>query len=142
MPKPINEMLRNQYTSSAPERVLEFHRRLGGWFAAHSDERYVPFAFHHAVAGRDWELTDQLWSEKIVTMVRQDIALLSRTLNAIPADVLATRPSMQVLRDISRVATLDSDADGRRATLRAFADDCTRLVQQQWDSMPLNELLI
>lgn len=142
MPKPITEMLRSRYTSSAPERALEFHRRLGRWFAAQSDEKYVSFAFHHAVAGRDWELTDQLWSEDIVTMIRQDVALMSRTLNAIPADVLATRPSMQVLSDISRVAMLDSDADGRRATLRAFADDCSRLVKQQWDSMPLNELLI
>ena len=49
---------------------------------------------------------------------------------------------MQVLKDISGVAASDSDADGRRATLRAFADACTRLVKQQWDSMPMGELLI
>ena len=49
---------------------------------------------------------------------------------------------MQVVRDISQVAIFDNDADGRRATLRAFAETCTRLVKQQWDSMPVNELLV
>jgi hypothetical protein len=99
-------------------------------------------AFHHAVAGESWELMDRLWSDGILTMVLEDPALLSRSLNAIPTEVVTSRPSMLVLRDISHIATADTDADGRRATLRAFADACTRLVNKQWDTIELNELLI
>ena len=85
---------------------------------------------------------DEVWSEGIVTMIREDPVLLSRSLNAIPTEVVTLRPSMLVLRDISQIATADTDAHGRRATLRAFADGCTRLVNKQWKTIELNELLI
>jgi LuxR family maltose regulon positive regulatory protein len=84
---------------------------------------------------------DEVWSEGIVTMIREDPVLLSRSLNAIPTEIITSRSSMLVLRDISHIAAVDTDAAGRRATLRAFADACTRLVNHEWDTIELNELL-
>jgi LuxR family maltose regulon positive regulatory protein len=142
MPAPIREILHDQYVSSAPDKARQFHGELAQWFAAHSAHRYTSLAFHHAVAGGSWELMDRLWSDGILTMVREDLALLTRSLHAIPTEVVTSRPSMLVLRDISHIATADTDADGHRATLRAFADGCTRLVNKQWETIELNELLI
>jgi ATP/maltotriose-dependent transcriptional regulator MalT len=48
IPAPVRAVLRDQYTSSAPEGAQEFHRRLGEWFTVHSDGEHIPFAFHHA----------------------------------------------------------------------------------------------
>jgi LuxR family maltose regulon positive regulatory protein len=142
MPTPIREILHDQFVSSAPDKARQFHCELAQWFAAHRAHRYTSLAFHHAVAGGSWELMDQLWFGGILTMVREDPALLSRSLNAIPTEVVTSRPSMLVLRDISHIATADTDTDGRRATLRAFADACTSLVNKQWETIELNELLI
>ena len=99
-------------------------------------------AFHHAVLGKDWDLMDQLWSENIPTMLMGDVGLLDETLAMLPAAVLATRPSMQVFREYLPVACADTDADGRRASARAFADACARLVRVHWDTMSLSELLV
>ena len=142
IPAPVRAVLRDQYASSAPGGAQEFHRRLGEWFTVHSDGEHIPFAFHHAAMGRDWELMDRLWSENIPTMIMKNAGLLRETLDALPAAVLATRPSMQVFRDILQIAAVDTDADGRRATSRAFADTCARLVRVHWDAMSLGELLI
>jgi LuxR family maltose regulon positive regulatory protein len=142
IPTPVRAVLRDQYTSSAPDGAQEFHRRLGEWFTVHSDGKHVAFAFHHAVMGRDWELMDRLWSENIPKMIMENGGLLRETLGALPVAVLASRPSMQVLRDVMEVAAADTDADGRRATSRAFADACARLVRLHWDTMSLDELLL
>ena len=142
VPTAVRRVLRDQYSSSAPEESREFHRHLAGWFAAHSEERHLALAFHHAVAGRDWDLMDELWAASLAAMVCKDFVLVGQTLLEVPTEVLATRPSMQVMRDISKIAIIDSDADGRRATIRAYADSCARLVKQRWESIPVSELLI
>jgi LuxR family maltose regulon positive regulatory protein len=142
IPALLRGMLRDEYSSTSPDGARAFHRRLAEWFAGHSDGKHVPSAFHHAGAGRDWELMDRLWSEDVTMMIKENPGLVRETLEALPADVLATRPSMQVFRDILEIAAADTDADGHRATMRAFADACTRLVKQHWDTMPLGELLI
>ena len=142
MPSPIREILRDEYTSGAPEAAHESCRRLAEWYAAHDTPEHLALAFHYAVQGRDYGLMDQLWSDKLVSMIGASPLMLSESLGAIPAEVLSTRPSMQVLRDISKVAIADTDASGRRATFRAFADSCSRLVKQHWDTMEIGELLI
>jgi LuxR family maltose regulon positive regulatory protein len=141
MPVPIREILRDHYSSTAPDKAHQFHCELAQWFAAHSAHKHTSLAFHHAVVGGSWELMDEVWSEGIVTMIREDPVLLSRSLNAIPTEIITSRSSMLVLRDISHIAAVDTDAAGRRATLRAFADACTRLVNHEWDTIELNELL-
>ena len=73
-------------------------------------------------------------------MLMGDVGLLDETLAMLPAPVLATRPSMQVFRGICQSRPADSDADGRRASARAFADACARLVRVHWDTMSLSEL--
>ena len=142
MPTPIREMLHDHYSSSEPEKVREFHAQLAGWFAAHDTPRHAPLAFHHAAAAGRWDLAEQLWSLEVLTMVQANRTLLIRSLSRIPPEVLARHPSMQVLREISQVALADTDGDGRTATLRAFAQACARLVNQQGDAIDPNELLL
>jgi len=142
VPAPVRDILGEQYASAEPEGARDFHRRLARWFAGHDDGRHIPVAFYHAAAGRDWGLVDELWFDNVTVMIRKDAALLSEALDGLPADVLAARPSMQVLHDVLPVAAADTDADGRRATTRAFAEASKRLVRQHWDTMSLNELLI
>jgi LuxR family maltose regulon positive regulatory protein len=142
LPAPVREALRDHFTSSAPDEAREAHRQLAGWFAAHGGPGHLTLAFHHAVAGEDWDLTDRLWSVNIVAMIAEDLGLLGESLAAVPAEALAARPSMQVLRDIAETAIADRDGDGRRATLRAFAAACTRVAKGQWETMPLGELLV
>jgi LuxR family maltose regulon positive regulatory protein len=141
MPAPVREILHDEYIASAPDKARRFHCELAQWFATHSAHKHTSLAFHHAVVGGSWGLMDKVWSEGIVTMIREDPVLLSRSLNAIPTEIITSRSSMLVLRDISHIAAVDTDAAGRRATLRAFADACTRLVNHEWDTIELNELL-
>jgi LuxR family maltose regulon positive regulatory protein len=142
MPSPIRTILRDEYASSSPEATRRSHQRLADWYAAHSSPRHLTCAFHHAVAAKDYGLMDSLWSDNVATMIGADALMVSQSLEALPAEVLSTRPSMQVLREISEIAVADTDANGRRATLRAFADSCSRLVKQHWDTMSARELLI
>ena len=142
IPDPARTVLRDQYMSSAPDGSQEFHRRLGEWFTAHSDGSHIALAFHHVAKGENWELTDRLWSENLSVMLMDNSRLLRETLDGLPAATLATRPSMQVFRDTLQVAAVDTDADGRRATARAFAEACSRLVRVHWDTMSLSDLLL
>jgi LuxR family maltose regulon positive regulatory protein len=142
VPAPVREVLADHFSSSAPEEARVAHRRLATWFVAHGGTGHSSRAFHHAVAGKDWDVVDLLWSDKIVTLIGDDLGLLRQSLDAVPSDVIATRPSMQVVRDIMKVATADTDADGHRATLRAFADACASIVSKTWATMPVNELLV
>ena len=142
MPLPVREILRDEYTARSPEAARQSHRRLADWYSAHSSASHITSAFHHAVEGADYGLMDRLWSDNSATMVGANARMMSESLALLPAEVLSTRPSMQVLRDISEVAAADTDANGRRATLRTFADSCSRLVKQHWDTMDVGELLI
>jgi len=141
-PSAVRDLLRDQYMSVAPEAARAFHRRLAGWFVAHKAEMHTSHAFHHAVYGQDWELMDQLWSDSIMAMIQEDTDLLCATLEVLPADVFATRPSMQVFRDVLPVALADTDTVHRRATMRAFGDACARLLRSHWATMSLSELLL
>ena len=119
-----------------------FHLRLAQWFAGHGGESHASLAFHHAVAALDWELVGRLWSENIVTMIEENASPLFEALEALPADVLTTHPSMQAFRDIAHIAPADTDAAGRRAIAVAFGESCARLLISHWETMPLGELLI
>jgi LuxR family maltose regulon positive regulatory protein len=142
MPGRVRQVLRDQFTTSSPEQARDFHRRLASWYAGHDGERHLALAFRHSVAGGDWALMDQLWSESLMTIHRQDAALMLEGLVSLPTDVLAARPSMQVLRDTMRIAITDTDVDGRRATLRAYAESCARLIDEHVETRSLNELLV
>jgi len=99
-------------------------------------------AFHDAATRGDWAAVDARWGSGIVPMVREDAALLLRTLEALPAEVAAARPSMVVVRETLPVWASDSDADGYRATMRAYAESCVRVGGPEWESLPLGELLV
>ena len=142
IPKPIRAVLRDQYVSAAPDEAQEFHRRLGEWFVSHTNGSHMSQTFRHVANGGDWELMDRLWSEHLLMTLIANPLILGETLDELPPEILAARPSMQVFRDLLKVAVADMDSDGRRATQRAFAESCSRLVKLHWDKMSLSELLV
>ena len=125
-----------------PDEAREAHRQLAEWFAAHDGPGHLSSAFHHAVAGEDWDLMDRLWSTNVGAMITENLGMLVESVAAVPAEALATRPSMQVLREVAATAMSDTDGDGRQATFHAFAAACSRVAQGQWGTMPLGELLV
>jgi LuxR family maltose regulon positive regulatory protein len=142
IPSSIRDELRKRYASQDPAGSRQFHRRLSEWFSAHGDGRHTTTAFRHAVTAEHWELMDRIWSENLDDMIREDPRLVGPILDTLPAETIAVRPSMLILRDVLRVAASDTDADGWRATKRSFVDGCERLVQKHWDTMSANDLLI
>ncbi len=84
---------------------------------------------------------DRIWSENLDDMIRENPTLVGPILDSLPAETIATRPSMLVLREVLRVAVADTDADGWRATRRSFVDGCERMVRKHWDTMSANDLL-
>lgn len=137
----VRDILREQYTSTDPDGARAFHRRLATWHAGHSDALQCVSQFHHAAAGGDYELMDQLWGTHLWTMISQNAGLLSATLEALPVEAIESRPSMQVIRELLKMAVTDSEV-GHLATLRLFADTCAKLLRQHWDTMSVNDLLI
>ena len=138
----IRDAMREQYVSNEPVAVRELHRVLAEWLEGHDKDKRVALEFHHAAAGENLELMDHLWSENLAQMLKDDAGLVSETLDALPATAVASRPSMQVFREILHIALADDAGENRRATIRAFADACAGLIRQHWETMPLNELLI
>jgi hypothetical protein len=139
---PMRGILRDQFKATDPSAAVQFHRRLATWFASRVERGDLAAAFHHAVEGGDWALMDELWSESIFAIVAEDPELVCSTLEGLSEVVTASRPSMRVLRDTLRVAIVDSDEDGHRATSSAFADGCARLIRTHWATIPLGELLV
>ena len=142
IPTAVRALLRDQYMSSAADDAVGISPppcpmvRWPWWRVARS------LAFHHAVAALDWELVGRLWSENIVTMIEENASPSFEALEALPADVLTTHPSMQAFRDIAHIAPADTDAAGRRAIAVAFGESSARLLISHWETMPLGELLI
>ncbi|MGC9961849.1 MAG: LuxR C-terminal-related transcriptional regulator [Acidimicrobiales bacterium] len=135
------DILREQYSTTDPEGARAFHRRLATWHAGHSDALDFVHQFHHASAGGDYELMDRLWEMHLWAMISQNAGLLSDTLEALPAEAVECRPTMQVVRELLKMAVTDSEV-GHLATLRLFADTCAGLLRQHWDTMSANDLLI
>ena len=89
IPAPVRGVLRDQFMSDMPEKAREFHRRLGEWFSVNSEGKHAPVAFHHAAMGKDWELMDRLWSEKLPAMIMENAGLVGETLESLPEAVIA-----------------------------------------------------
>ena len=56
--------------------------------------------------------------------------------------MVAAHPSMLVFTDALPVWASDTESDGYRATMRAYAESCARLCGPGWESLPLSELLL
>lgn len=141
IPAPFRDILRNEYASTAPRAARAFHGRLAEWFAHHDVPNHVSFSFAHAVAAEDWALMDELWFDNVAALFLDQPDLVRETLEMLPAPVLASRPSMQVVRDTLRIASY-TGAGASQRTLHAFADASARVVRQHWDTMSANELLV
>ena len=102
----------------------------------------VVMLFQRAAASGDRELLDRLWTESLTPMIDANAGLVCETLTSLGCDVLSTRPSMQVMGEVLKVAVARPGADGRRAATRAFADGCARLIRQHWETMSANDVVL
>ena len=124
-----------------PEAARAFHRRLAAWFAANADAADSVLAFHHAIAGEDFELAYCVWADHVLAMDMIRPELVARTLTMAPPDVLERYPGMAVTRAVASVIPGDSDLDSRVATVRALVDASDRVVAAGIGRLQLSDLL-
>jgi LuxR family maltose regulon positive regulatory protein len=86
------DLLRSRLQELKPGQLPVLHRRACDWLEG---ENFLPEAIHHAVVMDDFERAAQL-IEKAAEMQRQrgEIATLTRWMNALPADVRRSHPSL------------------------------------------------
>ncbi|MDQ1545884.1 MAG: LuxR family transcriptional regulator, maltose regulon positive regulatory protein [Actinomycetota bacterium] len=139
-PATLKRMLREGMLRK-PEDARAFHRRLATWFAENANPADAVLAFHHAIAGADFELAYCVWSDHVLAMDMTRPELVARTLSIAPPDVLERYPGMAVTKAVSSVIPGDSDVDSRVATVRALVDASDRVVAAGIGGLQLPDLL-
>ncbi|MDQ1551601.1 MAG: LuxR family transcriptional regulator, maltose regulon positive regulatory protein [Actinomycetota bacterium] len=139
-PATLKRLLREGMTRN-PEAARAFHRRLAVWFAENADNADSVLAFHHAIAGEDFELAYRVWSDHVLAMDMIRPELVARTLLMAPPDVLERFPGMAVTKAVASVIPGDSDVDSRVATIRALVEASDRVVVAGTDGLQLSDLL-
>ena len=124
-----------------PEAARAFHRRLALWFAESADDADSVLAFHHAIAGEDFELAYRVWSDHVLAMDMIRPELVARALTMAPPNLLERFPAMGVTKAVASVIPRDSDIDSRVATVRALVDASNRVVAAGTDGLQLPDLL-
>ncbi len=138
----VRQLFRERLDAEEVTLPGDLHRRLFEVASARRQTAPSALEFHDTVAEGDWDRVAHLWFGSVAAMLGESPELVHEALEELPAEVLRANPSMLALRDTLRMASLDTDDDGRRATMRVFADTCARLVQRGWGTMPLNELVV
>ncbi|MGV9713320.1 LuxR C-terminal-related transcriptional regulator [Gordonia sp. NPDC003424] len=88
------DVLRARLDVEHPGRAAELHRRAAEWFDAHGDR---PEAIRHAFAAQDFSTAADLIERAIPSLrrARQD-ATLRAWLDALPAEIFANRPVLEI----------------------------------------------
>jgi LuxR family maltose regulon positive regulatory protein len=115
------DLLRARMLQAAPHRVPELHRTAADWYAAHG---LIEDAVHHALCAGDHVGAARAIEQKVdELLLRTEGQTLQRWLDALPAEVVATRPRLLLAR--SRLALLAGDVESVEHALeaaeRAFA---------------------
>jgi LuxR family maltose regulon positive regulatory protein len=139
IPVLIRGFLRDSYVTRDPEGAKAFHRRLARWFVEFHDDRYAQLAFSHAVKGEDWELMDKVWSTYGLMFSLPHFELIHETLNDLSADVLATRPVMQMTLRVFNTAVGDKAANG--LATREYINICEGIIRKQLNDLSSADLL-
>ena len=86
------EALRFRLTQAHPELLPILHERASTWFEHHG---FIPEAINHAFAARDFERAATLMEPILYQMFSHGThATVRQWLQALPEDVLFTRPSL------------------------------------------------
>jgi LuxR family maltose regulon positive regulatory protein len=122
------DLLRSRLQELKPDQLPVLHRRACDWFER---EGLLPEAIHHAVVMEDFERAAQL-IEKATEMLRQrgEIATLTRWMNALPAEIRRSHPSLclayaRALVDTAQNISIETLVDDAEAGLEVdqFLDD-------------------
>jgi ATP/maltotriose-dependent transcriptional regulator MalT len=142
-PSFVRSILRAAFTAQDPQGARTMHRRLSLWFADRPGPGHPLLALRHAVAGHDWEQLERIWSEHSMQLGLESPAPLAEALSEVPDDVLDTHPGMRVGLALARAAAseVDSDLDGRIATISAYLQASRRAAARGLAGMPLHDLL-
>jgi LuxR family transcriptional regulator, maltose regulon positive regulatory protein len=145
IPSAIRQALREDLVRDDPFGARSLHQELARWYLERATigtraDDVVSLALHHAVAGRGWELVEDVWSRYGAVLAIKQPEALRHALNAMPAEQLETRPGMAVAREILNVGVLDAVGDGLRATFRAYFEASERFVDRL-ETLPLADLL-
>ncbi len=90
------ELLRARLQETRPDQVLELHRRAATWYEQNG---LASEAVHHALATRDFAPAADVIERailRITTWSSTDVAELLRWLQALPDDVVRTKPWLQL----------------------------------------------
>jgi len=88
------DFLRSRLQQILPERIPELHRRASGWYERHG---LSAAAIDHALSGRDYKRVASLIEEVADTiLMRSELATLQRWIEALPDNVVRTRPLLCV----------------------------------------------
>jgi len=86
------DLLRARLAAERPGRVAELHRAAAAWYEAHG---LVDEAIHHVLAAGDPDWAGRLVERQLEqTLRRGEEVLLLRRLEALPADVVRSRPGL------------------------------------------------
>ncbi|MBA3425414.1 MAG: helix-turn-helix transcriptional regulator [Rubrobacter sp.] len=93
------DMLRHRLHQGSPERVTCLHRRAAGWYER---QRLVDDAIEHALAAEDNAWAAQLVEQNTEkTVMRSEGATLLRWLEALPEELVRSRPRLSIAHAIA-----------------------------------------
>jgi LuxR family maltose regulon positive regulatory protein len=141
MPTLVRELLREAYLARDAAAARTFHARLARWYAGHEGPDNDIIAVEHAVAGQDWRLVHEIWSEHGVRLGVVHRDRLRVALNSIPAETMTTYPGMQVTQLTLGRQPVDGQPAGWIAQTRTYAEISTRVLSRQRDVMPVADLI-
>jgi len=142
-PTIVRDVLRDACTVRDPQGALQMHARLADWYTVQGGDENMLMAFQHAAAGRDWARLDRLWNAREIALGLRFPAQVAAVLRELPERVIASRHGMRVALATDTVAAsgLDTDADGRIATLRAYVEASSAVVAAHLNELTLPDLL-
>jgi LuxR family maltose regulon positive regulatory protein len=139
-PETLRRLLREGMTRE-PDIARAFHRRIAVWFARNCDDADAALAFHHAIAGEDFELAYRVWCDHVLAMDMTRPELVAQSLRSIPTGILEQFPGMAVTKAVAAAIEGDSDVDARMTTVRALVDASNRVVAAGIQDLSLSDLL-
>jgi LuxR family maltose regulon positive regulatory protein len=154
----FSDLLHHQLTRAAGEEaVADLHRRAGAWYKAHG---FPGEAIDHALAARDWETGADLLMEVARRYANTgEVTTLGAWLEALPEEVLLTRPALCCMRIfalalpgrldeaealLDRMASVHGEdpmqharITGCRAIFASFRGDVARSTELAQKALPL-----
>jgi LuxR family maltose regulon positive regulatory protein len=128
LPPAVRNTMRDLYAERHPEEVAPFHRRLARWYMDHYEPGFEVEAVKHALWGRDWEFAEQVWFDYSCALMIQPAGTWDDILDDIPRELVDRHPSLALYRKAMDIASMDSDVDGRMATLRNYFEASERAI--------------